>query len=79
MSESKKCYMPIPAGTPYSILSEAAVMFDLELVEKEVEIPGSAEAEMLPKIWALSGERENLLKAKEYIIKKLDKKLERFK
>lgn len=76
--DSKKILMPVPAGTPYSLLSLAVNKFDVELIEKEVILPGSAMDEYIPKGWYLQGERKNLDAAKEFIMSKLRERLKKF-
>ncbi|MEM0286115.1 MAG: hypothetical protein QXW34_03135 [Candidatus Methanomethyliaceae archaeon] len=75
--EKKKYLMPIPAGTPYSIISEAVNKFGVELTEvpiKEAMIDNGNP----PMMWVLKGDYENLVKAKEFIIEKLKEVLKKF-
>ncbi|MBM5805879.1 MAG: hypothetical protein FJZ49_07465 [Candidatus Verstraetearchaeota archaeon] len=75
---SKRFYLPVPAGTPYSLIAEAVNKFNLELVEKDIVLPGSAKDEYVPKGWFLEGEKENLVKAKEYIYQGLKERIKKF-
>lgn len=77
--EAKTYYLPIPAGTPYSVIAEAVNKFGVELAEKEVVVPGIGENEAAPMAWVLTGSKESLEKAQEFIIKKMIEVLERFK
>ncbi|MBC7120238.1 MAG: hypothetical protein H5T33_01460 [Candidatus Methanosuratus sp.] len=77
--EERQYYMPIPAGTPYSVIAEAANRFGVELTEKEVIVPGIGENEAAPLAWVLVGSRENLEKAHEFIVKKMTEMLEKFR
>lgn len=77
--EEKQYYMPIPAGTPYSVIAEAVNRFGVELTEKEVIVPGIGENETAPLTWVLVGSRENLEKAHEFIVRKMTEMLERFR
>jgi hypothetical protein len=74
----EKFIMAIPAGVPYSILAQAVNKFDLELVEKEIVLPGSAGDEIVPKAWVLRGDKEGLGKASEFIAKKILESMRRF-
>lgn len=76
--QKKKFFMPIPAGTPYSIIAEATHRFKVELVEKPVQVPSSVEVEGVPMAWVLEGEREKLVKAREFIYEKLKETLKKF-
>ena len=77
--EEKQYYMPIPAGTPYSVIAEAVNRFGVELTEKEVIVPGIGENEAAPLAWVLVGSKENLERAHEFIVKKMAEMLERFR
>lgn len=75
--EKKKYLMPIPAGTPYSIISEAVNKFGVELTE--VPIKGAMmDDEKPPMMWVLRGDYENLVKAKEFIKERLKEVLKKF-
>lgn len=76
--EKESFFMPIPAGTPYSIIAEATHKFRVELVEKPIQVPPSAEMDMVPMGWVLVGEREELIKAKEFIYERLREVLKKF-
>jgi len=78
-SDGKLCYMPIPAGTPYSVIAEATNKFSVELSERDLMTPENADGTMTPKAWILRGEKEKLLKAKEFIISRMNEMLERFR
>ncbi|RLF08180.1 MAG: hypothetical protein DRJ60_00980 [Thermoprotei archaeon] len=72
---SEEVYMRIPAGVPYSILVEAAEKFDLKIVELEVNVPPPTEdVYWRPRTLVLKGRRENLEKARVYIVKKLEER-----
>ncbi|MCQ8891927.1 MAG: hypothetical protein NQU41_00930 [Candidatus Methanosuratincola sp.] len=77
--EEKQYYMPIPAGTPYSVIAEAVNRFGIELSEKEVIVPGIGENEAAPLSWVLVGSRDRLEKAHEFIVKKMTEMLEKFR
>lgn len=77
--EEETYYLPIPAGTPYSVIAQAVNTFGVELEEKEVMMPGIGENEAAPTAWVLVGSREELEKAQEFIAKKMIEMLERFK
>ncbi|MEJ5293176.1 MAG: hypothetical protein WHS82_06225 [Candidatus Methanosuratincola sp.] len=79
IKEEKQYYMPIPAGTPYSVIAEAVNRFGVELTEKEVIVPGIGENEAAPLAWALVGSKENLERAHEFIVKKMTEMLDRFR
>lgn len=74
----EKFIMPIPAGVPYSILAQAVNKFGIELVEKEVVLPGSAGDEIVPKAWVLRGDKEGLGNAREFIAKKILESMRKF-
>jgi len=74
----KETLMPIPAGTPYSILAQAANKFDLELIEKDIVFPGSAQDEIVPKGWFLQGKQKDLEAARAFIIQKMKEHMKRF-
>jgi hypothetical protein len=77
--KGKICYRAIPPGTPYSVLAEATNRFNVELAEKEVMIPEVADSNVTPRAWILKGEKEELMKAEEFIYNKMLKMLEKFK
>ncbi len=77
--DNKSFYFPVPAGTPYSIIAEAVNRFDVELADKEVNIPEMSDSPMMPKTWIIKGEKDELVKAREFIIKKMGEMLEKFK
>ncbi|MCX8181962.1 MAG: hypothetical protein N3D12_02460 [Candidatus Methanomethyliaceae archaeon] len=70
--------MPLPAGTPYSILAEATHRFNVELAEKPIKAPVPIEEGVLPMAWVLIGDREELMKAKAFICEKLKETLKKF-
>lgn len=72
-------YFPVPAGTPYSIIAEAVNRFDVELADREVSVPEMSDSPTMPKSWVIKGEKDNLIKAREFIISKMEEMLERFK
>ncbi len=72
-------YFPVPAGTPYSVIAEAVNRFSVELADQEVSIPEMSDSPTMPKSWVIKGEKDNLIKAREFIIKKMEEMLERFK
>jgi hypothetical protein len=74
----EKFIMSIPAGVPYSILAQAVNKFDLELIEREIVLPGSAGDEFVPKAWVLRGDKDGLGKASEFIAKKMLESMRRF-
>lgn len=73
--EEKEAYMKIPAGIPYSIVAEAAQAFDLRIVELEVNIPPLDDVYGRPKTLVLKGKVENLMRAREFIIRKLEERV----
>lgn len=73
----KKILMPVPPGTPYTILAQAVNKFKLEIVEKDVILPGSAMDEYIPKGWYIEGERKDLDLAKEFITQKIKERMKR--
>lgn len=73
--EEKEVYMKIPAGVPYSIIAEAAQAFNLRIVELEVNIPPLDDAYGRPKTLVLKGKMEDLVRAREFIIKKLEERI----
>ncbi len=77
--ERETFYFPIPAGTPYSVIAEAVNKFGVELTDKEVNIPEMADSPMMPKSWVIKGEKDQLIRAREYIVKKMEEMLEKFK
>ncbi|MDH7555529.1 MAG: hypothetical protein ACQXXL_03135 [Candidatus Methanosuratincola sp.] len=77
--DEKQYYMPIPAGTPYSVIAEAVNKFGIELTEKEVIVPGIGENEAAPLTWVLVGSRDRLEKAHEFIVRKMTEMLDRFR
>jgi len=77
--DGKTFYFPVPAGTPYSIIAEAVNKFEVELANKEVNIPEMSDSPTMPKSWVIKGEKDQLIKAREHIIKKMEEMLEKFK
>jgi len=77
-SDAKKFYLPVPAGTPYSLIAQAVNKFNLELVEKDLVFPGSAKDEYVPKGWFLEGDKEDLEKAVDYIYQGLKERIKKF-
>jgi sugar-specific transcriptional regulator TrmB len=77
--DGKTFYFPVPAGTPYSIIAEAVNKFEVELADKEVNIPEMSDSPTMPKSWVIKGEKDQLIKAREHIIKKMEEMLEKFK
>ncbi len=77
-SESKCYYMTVPSGVAYSIIAEAVNRFGVDLEEKDITLPGSAKDEFVPKAWILKGSQESLVKAREFMAKKLQEELKRF-
>ncbi|MDH5815500.1 MAG: hypothetical protein QE164_01710 [Candidatus Nezhaarchaeota archaeon] len=75
MKEEREAYMKIPAGVPYSILAEAAQAFNLRVVELEVNIPPLDDVYGRPKTLVLKGKVEDLMRAREFIIKKLEERI----
>ncbi|MCS7097959.1 MAG: hypothetical protein NZ922_03150 [Candidatus Methanomethyliaceae archaeon] len=75
--EERKYLMPIPAGTPYSIIAEAVNKFGIEIVEVPIK-EAMLNNENPPMMWALKGNYENLIKAKEFIRKRLEEVLKKF-
>jgi hypothetical protein len=75
---NKKYLMPIPAGTPYSVIAEAVNKFNLEIVEVPVKEAMVEEGEKPPMMWVLKGEKEDLMKAREFICERLKEKLKEF-
>ncbi len=71
-------FMSIPSGVAYSIIAEAVNRFGVELVEKEITLPGSAMDEIVPKAWALKGNKVSLEKCREFMAKKLQEQLKSF-
>jgi len=76
--ERKSFFMPIPAGTPYSIIAEATHRFNVELSEKPVQTPSPVDEERAPMVWVLVGDKEELMKAKAFIYGKLKEVLRKF-
>lgn len=77
-SSTENMYMPIPSGVAYSIIAEAVNRFGVELVEKDITLPGSAMDEIVPKAWALKGDRAALEKSRDFMAKKLQEQLKSF-
>jgi len=77
--DGKTFYFPVPAGTPYSIIAEPVNKFEVELANKEVNIPEMSDSPTMPKSWVIKGEKDQLIKAREHIIKKMEEMLEKFK
>lgn len=71
-------YMPIPSGVAYSIIAQAVNQFGVELVEKDITLPGSAKDEYVPKAWVLRGNKDSLYKSREFIAKKVQEQLKNF-
>lgn len=71
-------YMPIPSGVAYSIIAQAVNKFGVELVEKDVTLPGSAKDEYVPKAWVLKGDRDSLEKSRCFIAQKVQEQLRNF-
>jgi hypothetical protein len=71
-------YMSIPSGVAYSIIAEAVNRFGVELVEKDITLPGSAKDEMIPRAWVLKGDKAALEKSKDFMAKKLQEQLKSF-
>jgi hypothetical protein len=76
--EPDKYYLPIPAGTPYTLLAQAVNKFNVEIVEKDIILPGSAQDEIIPKSWVLRGEKKDLEEAKGFIMEKMKEHFKRF-
>jgi hypothetical protein len=76
--EPKNFYMPIPSGVAYSIIAEAVNRFGVELVEKDITLPGSAKDEMVPKAWILKGDKSSLEKSREFMAKRIQEQLKSF-
>ena len=53
--------------------------FDVELADKEVNIPEMSDSPTMPKSSVIKGEKDQLIKAREHIIKKMEEMLEKFK
>jgi hypothetical protein len=77
-SKAERFYLPVPAGTPYSLIAEAVNKFNLELVEKDIIFPGSAKDEYVPKGWFLEGNKKDLEKALDYIFQGLKERIKKF-
>ncbi len=73
--KKKSFFMPIPPGTPYSIIAEATHRFKVELSEKPIKAPSPVEGDSIPMAWVLTGDREELIKAKAFIYEKLKETL----
>lgn len=71
-------YMPIPSGVAYSIIAEAVNRFGVELVEKDITLPGSAKDEIVPRNWVLRGDKAALEKSREFMAMKLQEQLKSF-
>lgn len=76
--QTQSYYMPIPSGVAYSIIAQAVNKFGVELVEKEVTLPGSAKDEYIPKAWVLKGDKEALAKSRDFIAMKIQEQLKSF-
>jgi hypothetical protein len=76
--EPENFYMPIPSGVAYSIIAEAVNKFGVELVEKDITLPGSAMDEFVPKAWVLKGDKSALEKSREFMAKKIKEQLKSF-
>jgi hypothetical protein len=75
--KGKKILLPVPPGTPYTILAQAVNKFNLEIVEKDVILPGSAMDEYIPKGWYLEGEKKDLDMAREFIFQKIKERVKK--
>ncbi|MEM2214033.1 MAG: hypothetical protein QXD66_04000 [Candidatus Nezhaarchaeales archaeon] len=73
--EEREAYMKIPAGVPYSIIAETAQTFNLRVVELEVNIPPLDDVYGRPKTLVLRGKIEDLMRAREFMIKKLEERI----
>ncbi len=71
-------YMTIPSGVAYSIIAEAVNKFGVELVEKDVALPGSARDEIVPKAWVLKGDKRSLEKSREFMAQRMKEQLKSF-
>ncbi len=71
-------YMPIPSGVAYSIIAQAVNKFGVELVEKDITMPGSAKDEYIPKAWVLRGSQDALCKARDFIAIQVREQLKKF-
>jgi len=76
--EPEKFFMSIPSGVAYSIIAEAVNRFGVELIEKDITLPGSAMDEYVPKAWALKGDKSSLEQSREFIAKKIQEQLKSF-
>jgi hypothetical protein len=77
-NEKKSFFMPIPAGTPYSIIAEATHKFKVELAEKPIQTPSAVEGDAIPMAWVLVGDKDELIRAKAFICEKLKEVLKKF-
>ncbi|MCS7140310.1 MAG: hypothetical protein N3F04_02635 [Candidatus Nezhaarchaeota archaeon] len=76
MNEEKEVYMRLPAGIPYSIIAEAAERFNLKIVEMEVNVPPIDNGvHWRPKTLVLRGKREDLERARAFIVRKLEERV----
>ena len=71
-------YMPVPSGVAYSIIAEAVNKFGVELVERDITLPGSAKDEYVPKAWVLKGDKDSLAKSRDFIAMKVQEQLKNF-
>jgi hypothetical protein len=70
--------MPIPSGVAYSIIAQAVNKFGVELVEKDITLAGSAKDEYVPKAWVLRGDKDALIKSRDFIAIKVQEQLKKF-
>lgn len=76
--DPKGYFMTIPSGVAYSVIAEAVNRFGVELAEKDITLPGSAKDEIVPRAWVLRGDKESLVKCREFIAVKLKDQLKSF-
>ncbi|MGP3666914.1 MAG: hypothetical protein ACKD6N_02820 [Candidatus Bathyarchaeota archaeon] len=72
---NKELILPVPPGTPLTIMIEAAKKFNLVVSEVELNIPLPDDAYLLPRTLVLKGSKANLSKAKEFIRKRLEERV----
>ncbi|MCX8176616.1 MAG: hypothetical protein N3E48_05260 [Candidatus Bathyarchaeota archaeon] len=72
---NKNFILPVPPGTPFTIMLEAAKKFNLVVSEVELNIPLPNDAYLLPKTLVLKGPKANLSKAKKFIRKRLKERV----